>query len=100
MSEHVASRSRFVMIFLALLVGTALTIFMARVDLGAWNDAVALVIAFTKATLVVLFFMGVSRSSLLTKLTVVAGLFFLLIMITMTMSDYVSRGWLQTFAAH
>jgi cytochrome c oxidase subunit IV len=100
MSEHVSSRLRYVMVFLALLVGTGLTIIMARVDLGPWNDTVALVIAFTKATLVVLFFMHVSRSSLLTKLTVVAGLFFLLIMITMTMSDYVSRGWLHTFAAH
>jgi cytochrome c oxidase subunit 4 len=97
--EHVPSRRNYFLVFLALLAGTGLTIWVAGLDLGPFNDAAALIIAFTKATLVVLFFMHVYHSSRLTKLTVVAGLFWLAIMICMTLQDYLTRGWLNTFGA-
>lgn len=98
-AEHVPSRRNYFVVFIALIVGTALTYFAATLDLGAFNDVVALVIAFTKATLVVLFFMHVYHSSRLTKLTVVAGLLWLAIMIFITLSDYLTRGWLNTYGA-
>jgi cytochrome c oxidase subunit 4 len=98
-AEHDTSLTAYVMVFLALLVGTGLTVLVAGIDLGPFNDVAALVIAFTKATLVVLFFMHVRHSSKLTKLTVIAGLFWLFIMISMTLSDYLTRGWLDTFGA-
>jgi cytochrome c oxidase subunit 4 len=47
-----------------------------------------------KAVLVVLFFMHIYYSNKLTKLTVAAGFFWLLIMITMSLSDYATRGFL------
>ena len=92
-SHHVVSPTIYVVIFLALLVGTALTVGASYVDLGIFNPILALAIACVKATLVVLFFMHVKYSSKLTKLTVFCGLFTFLALIGMTLSDYVSRAW-------
>jgi cytochrome c oxidase subunit 4 len=58
-----------------------------------WNPVVALAIACTKMTLVVLFFMHVKYSTKLTKLTVISGFFIFMALIGMTLSDYVSRAW-------
>ena len=84
----------YLVILLALIVGTCATWGIAFVDLGIWNPVVALAIACTKAVLVILFFMHVIYSNKLTKLTVAAGFFWLLIMITMSMSDYLTRTFL------
>lgn len=94
MSQHVTSIGAYLLVFLALLVGTALTVGAAYVHLGPFNDVVALVIAFTKATLVVLYFMHVRGSLPMAKLSVVAGLFWLAILIGITLSDYLTRGFL------
>jgi cytochrome c oxidase subunit IV len=58
-----------------------------------FNPIIALAIACTKATLVVLFFMHVKYSTNLTKLTVGAGVFTFLVLIGMTLSDYFTRAW-------
>ncbi|HVG91704.1 MAG TPA: cytochrome C oxidase subunit IV family protein [Alphaproteobacteria bacterium] len=84
----------YLLIFAALVVGTCATWGIAFIDLGIWNPVVALTIAVIKATLVVLFFMHVFYSSKLTKLTISAGVFWLLIMITMSLSDYLARTFL------
>lgn len=80
------------LVFLALAIGTVLTWKIAFVDLGIWNPVVALIIACTKATLVVLFFMHVRYSSKLTMVTIGAGVFWLVIMISLDLSDYLTRG--------
>jgi cytochrome c oxidase subunit IV len=81
-------------VWIALLIGTGLTVFAAQLDLGPFNAAVALGIATVKATLVVLFFMHVWHASeKLTKLVVIAALFFLLLLLGLTMSDYATRLW-------
>ena len=80
-------------IFGALMVLTGLTIAVAFVHLGALNFPVAMAIAITKATLVILFFMHVKYSSKLTKMVVGMAFFFLLTMFALTMTDYLSRGW-------
>lgn len=81
-------------VFFALLVGTGLTVYAATLDLGRFNAAVALGIATVKATLVALFFMHVWHASeKLTKLVVIAALFFLLLLLGLTMSDYATRMW-------
>jgi cytochrome c oxidase subunit 4 len=89
---HVASRSLYIKIFLALMGLTLLTVAITYVDLGWWNLTVALAIAVTKAMLVILFFMHMRWSPKLIKVTFGAGFFFFLIMIVITMSDYLSRG--------
>ncbi len=92
--SHVASKSSYITIFLLLMAFTAITVAAAFVNLGAFNASVALGIATFKATLVVLYFMHVKYSSRLTKLTVASGLFFLAILLLLTMVDYAARGWL------
>ncbi len=94
MSQHVTSVGAYVLVFFALMVGTLITVGAAFVHLGVFNDVVALVIAFTKATLVVLYFMHVRHSLPMAKLSVVAGLFWLAILIGITLSDYLTRGLL------
>jgi len=91
--SHISPKSIYYVIFGALMVGTAVTVVAAFVDLGALNFPVALAIAITKATLVVLFFMHVKYASSLTKLIAASAFFFLLILFGLTMSDYLSRGW-------
>jgi cytochrome c oxidase subunit IV len=81
-------------VFFALLLGTGLTVFAATLDLGRFNAPVALGIATVKATLVALFFMHVWHASeKLTKMVVVGALFFLLLLLGLTMTDYATRPW-------
>lgn len=95
MSENAhPSRTLYLIIFLALAAFTCLTWGIAFIDLGPWNPVIALAIACTKATLVILYFMHVRYSSKLTKITVCAGFFWLLIMITLSLSDYLTRAFL------
>jgi cytochrome c oxidase subunit IV len=83
------------LVFLALAVGTVVTYLVAFVDLNFhginFNPVVALTIACTKATLVILFFMHVRYSSKLTMITVCAGFFWLLILISLSLTDYLTR---------
>ena len=92
-AEHIVSVRTYVVVFITLLVLAAATTAVADVDLGIFNTVVALAIASTKAVLVILFFMHVKYSSRLVKLTVGAGFFTFFVLITMTLSDYISRAW-------
>src|SRR5947199_4828979 len=92
--NHIVSPVLYVVIFLALMVGTALTVIVSLFNLGPLNPVIALLIAFGKASLVVLFFMHVRWSPRITALAIVAALFFLLIMLSLTSADYISRSWL------
>jgi cytochrome c oxidase subunit 4 len=91
---HVAPKSLYYLIFGALMVGTALTVGAAFVDMGALNNVVMLTIACTKALLVILFFMHVRWSSRLTWVIAASGFVWLLIMFGFTFADYMSRGWI------
>jgi cytochrome c oxidase subunit 4 len=94
MSEHISSVKLYIGIWLALLVGTGLTVAAALVDMGPFNPIVALAIATTKAILVVLFFMHVKYAhEKLTKLVIIAGIFFFLILLALSMADYSTRLW-------
>ena len=95
MSGHVAPKSMYYLVFAALMVGTALTVGAAFVDMGAFNNVVMLGIAITKAFLVILFFMHVRWSTRLTWLVVASGFFWLLIRFGITMTDYLTRGWVE-----
>jgi len=93
MSGHVAPKSLYYLIFLALMIGTGLTVLVARFDLGPLNNIVMLSVACVKALLVILFFMHVRWSSRLTWVVAGSGFFWLLILFSITMADYMSRGW-------
>ena len=93
MSDHGSSVGLYVTIFLSLMVLTAVTVFSAFIDLGYLNFPVAMLIAGFKASLVVWYFMHVKYQSHLTKLTVATGLFFLAILLGMTLIDYMSKNF-------
>ena len=93
-SVHVSPLSTYLSIFAALMVLSAITVGAAFVDLGSLNPVVALDIAGLKATLVILYFMHVKWSQILTKLAVVVAVIFLLILLLLTATDYTSRNWL------
>ena len=96
MSEgHLAPKGLYYTIFIALLAGTAITVAVAFVDLGPMNNVVMLAIASAKALLVILFFMHVRWSTRLTWVVAGAGFFWLLILLSITMADYLTRGWVQ-----
>jgi cytochrome c oxidase subunit 4 len=91
--HHIVTPAQYAMVYLTLLVGTGLTVWAAYVDLGVMNPIIALGIACFKAVVVILFFMHVKYQSGLIKMTVGAGFFTFLVLITMTLSDYISRAW-------
>jgi cytochrome c oxidase subunit 4 len=93
MSEHIVSRKTYFTIFIALMILTGLTVWVATFDLGRMNAVVALTIAVVKALLVVLYFMHVRYSSRLTMVFVAAGFVWLIIMVALTLSDYLTRPW-------
>jgi cytochrome c oxidase subunit 4 len=90
-TEHIVKPGTYLAIIATLMALTIITVVAATVDLGKFNIVVALVIATTKATLVVLVFMHAKFSPRRTQLVIIAGIFWLIILLFMTMSDYVSR---------
>jgi cytochrome c oxidase subunit 4 len=94
--HHVVPVKIYVAVFVTLLVMTAATTAISAVDLGPWNTVVALGIAVFKATLVVLFFMHAKYSPRLTHMVILAGLFWLALLLLLTFSDFASRGWLTS----
>ena len=89
--EHIVPPSTYAIIISTLLALTLLTVAAAYVNLGRLNIVVALAIAVLKATLVVLFFMHAKYSPKRTQLVIIAGIFWLAILLFMTLSDYASR---------
>ena len=93
MADHIVPTRVYYTIFAILILCTLLTVLVASVDLGALNIVAALTIAVFKASLVVLYFMHVKYSTRLTWAVVVGSVFWLGILLVLTMSDYLTRGW-------
>ena len=93
MTDHIVPTRVYYTIFALLMLGTALTVAIAYIDLGVLNIVAALTIAVTKATLVVLFFMHVRYSTRLTWAVVIGSVFWLAILLALTMGDYLTRSW-------
>ncbi len=90
---HIVSVRSYVGVFLALILLTGLTTGVAFIDLGPMNSVAALTIALVKMLLVVLFFMHVKYSTGLTRLIIVAGFFWLALLIAFTLADELTRRW-------
>ena len=91
--HHIVTPFQYGLVFATLLAGTILTVIAAYFDMGPLNPIIAIGIASFKAVVVILFFMHVKFQSRLIKMTVAAGFFTFLVLIAMTLSDYVSRAW-------
>ena len=96
MTQHIDSVKTYAVIWGALLALTGITTAVAYIDLGAFSVVVALSIAVVKMLLVALFFMHVRHSTKLTKLVVTGGLVWFAILLALTMTDFLTRGWIGT----
>ena len=92
-SGHVVPVGLYIAIFAALLVLTGITTAVAFVDLGRWNTVVALAIAVSKMALVILYFMHLRYSANLTRIVLLASFLWLGILISLTLSDFLTRHW-------
>jgi cytochrome c oxidase subunit 4 len=90
-SEHIVSPKIYLLIFLTLMAGTAATVWAAYQNFGPFNIVIALGIATLKATLVVLYFMHARYSPGRTQLVIVCSVFWLAIMLALTLADYQTR---------
>jgi cytochrome c oxidase subunit 4 len=99
MSEeiHVVPVRIYIVIFLSLMILTGLTVLASFYNFGPWNTIIAVTIAVVKGTLVVLYFMHVRYSDGVVRLCVVAGFFWLAILLALTLSDYYTRTWLPVY---
>jgi cytochrome c oxidase subunit 4 len=93
---HVTPLWIYIVIFLALALGTVLTVAASRYDLGVWNTPIALIIATIKAVLVILFFMHVIHSTRLTWVVIIGSFLWLGVLFVLTFADYLTRGWSLT----
>ena len=91
--EHVVPVGVYVATFITLLILTGATTGVAYIDLGAFNTVVALAIAVIKMLLVILFFMHVKYQPGLTRIAIICAFLWLGIMITLTLSDELTRHW-------
>jgi caa(3)-type oxidase subunit IV len=92
--HHIASIGTYVAVWAGLVFFTVLTVFVASRDFGVLNTAVALGIAITKASMVVLIFMGLRHNTPLTRMVAVSGFVWILILFGIGMSDYLTRAWI------
>ena len=90
-AQRTISPIAYLVVFAVLLVLTAATLLVAGAPLGRWHGPITLGIAATKATLVVLIFMHALHSSRLTWIVIAAAIFWLCIMIGLTLADYLTR---------
>jgi len=90
-SEHIVSPKIYIVIFASLMLGTGITVWAAFQNFHQFNIVIALAIATIKATLVVLYFMHARYSPKRTQLVIVCSIFWLAIMLALTLSDYNTR---------
>lgn len=93
MAERTIAKETLLIIYGILVFFTITTYVVALADLGRWNTPVALLFAAIKAALIVLFFMHIRYSRWLLWVVIGVGLFWIGIMFTLTLSDYLTRGW-------
>lgn len=95
MSEENPSVGTYILVFMALLVLAALTTGIAYIDLGPFNTVIALAIAVVKMFLVGLIFMHLWYAPGLTRIVVLAGFFWLALMVSFTLADVFTRSWIN-----
>lgn len=94
MPEPIIRPGVYLVVYGILVVLTIVTVAISFLHLGLWHVLAGLLIATAKAILVALFFMHVLHSSRLTWAVVLSGVFWMGILVSLTLSDYLTRGWL------
>ncbi len=89
--HHQASLAAYFVVFFVLMILTVITVWVSRIDLGTLNTGVAMIIAVTKATVVILWFMHVIHSPRMTWIVVISSFLWLAVLFVLTFSDYLTR---------
>jgi cytochrome c oxidase subunit 4 len=93
MSHPIVPWKTYVLVFAGLLGLTALTTTVAYANLGELNTVVALGIACAKMLLVIFYFMHLRQTHGLPRIALLAGFFWLALLMAFTFSDYRTRNW-------
>jgi cytochrome c oxidase subunit 4 len=93
--HHTMTPRTYLLVFTALIALTALTVGLSFLELGGWHTVIGLLIGAVKAVLIGLFFMHLLHAPRLTWLIALSGVYWLGILLGLTMTDYVSRGWMK-----
>lgn len=94
MSQPKVSATTYIFTLLGLLALTLLTSLLALVDLGKFSFVAGVVIAALKASLIASFFMHALYETKLVRVVMAGGVIWFLIMISLTLGDYLTRGWM------
>lgn len=95
MAQPTVSQKTYLFTFLSLLGLTLLTTMLGFIDMGVFSTVVALLIAAVKASLIAAFFMHALYESKVVRVVMAGGVIWFLILITLTIVDYISRIWLE-----
>ena len=90
--HHSPSITGYLLVFVALLVLLGVTVAVTWIDVGPFNIVVAMAVAIVKAALIVWYFMHLNHASNLVRLFGIFGFLWLGLMLTITMTDYTTRG--------
>ena len=91
--HHTSGLAIYFIVFFGLIAATILTVLISRVELGWLNTPIAMTIAITKATLVVLFFMHLIHSTRLTWVVIIGAILWVGVLFVLTFADFATRGW-------
>jgi cytochrome c oxidase subunit 4 len=91
-THHIVPKRVYFSVFAALIALTWVTAWVATIDLGRLNFVIAISIAIFKASLVALFFMHLAWATKLTKMIVFSGIYWLILLLFITMEDFWTRG--------
>ncbi len=94
MSQPAISRKTYLFTWITLMLLALATTLIGRLDLGPFNMPIAVLIATAKAALIVAFFMRAKHESKVVLIVIAAGIVWFLILLTNTLGDYATRGWL------
>lgn len=95
MAQPVVSKRTYFFTFFGLIGLTLLTTLLGFIDMGVFSTVVALLLAAVKASLIAAFFMHALYENKLVRVVMAGGAIWFLILITITISDYISRTWAQ-----
>jgi cytochrome c oxidase subunit IV len=94
MSQSTVSVRTYAFTLIALLALTLLTSLLGLVDLGKFSFIAGVAIAAVKASLIASFFMHALYETKLVRVIMAGGVIWFLIMISLTLGDYLTRGWM------
>jgi cytochrome c oxidase subunit 4 len=94
MKAPTVSRKQYAFTWVALLVLALITTLIGMLDLGPFNMVIAITIATIKASLIAAFFMHALYESKVVRVIIAGGVIWFLIMVSLTLGDYMTRGWL------